>query len=219
MAGGARAAGSGQTSSPNNVHNSLASFSAPQYTPGLQLAKYPEVALFSQLGQLFPKSASQSQPSAATPTSSEIQPARTQRNNNSSEGKSSYASRHQAAEQRRRTRINERLERLRKIVPHAERANTAAFLEEVINYITSLQQKLLELEPDARLDLADVPEDSPSRRTSSRDCGSPPTDNRRERTGASLAPRRQAMEEARKRKHDLDREADTGPSTHKRRSR
>lgn len=55
---------------------------------------------------------------------------------------SAYASRHQAAEQRRRTRINERLDKLRELVPHAERANTAAFLETVIDYVQELQALL-----------------------------------------------------------------------------
>ncbi|KAG2422721.1 hypothetical protein HXX76_015808 [Chlamydomonas incerta] len=63
-----------------------------------------------------------------------------------SRSSSAYASRHQAAEQRRRTRINERLELLRKLVPHAERANTAVFLEEVIKYIEALKARMLELE-------------------------------------------------------------------------
>ncbi|PNH04821.1 Transcription factor BIM2 [Tetrabaena socialis] len=63
-----------------------------------------------------------------------------------SRSSSAYASRHQAAEQRRRTRINDRLELLRKIVPHAERANTACFLEEVIKYIETLKRRTLELE-------------------------------------------------------------------------
>ncbi|KAG2493849.1 hypothetical protein HYH03_008065 [Edaphochlamys debaryana] len=63
-----------------------------------------------------------------------------------SRSSSAYASRHQAAEQRRRTRINERLELLRKLVPHAERANTACFLEEVIKYIEQLKRRTLELE-------------------------------------------------------------------------
>jgi len=35
---------------------------------------------------------------------------------------------------------------LRQVVPHAERANTAAFLEEVINYIQKLQHRIQELE-------------------------------------------------------------------------
>ena len=39
-----------------------------------------------------------------------------------------------------------RLDRLRSVVPHADRANTAAFLEEVINYIQKLQQRVQELE-------------------------------------------------------------------------
>ena len=39
-----------------------------------------------------------------------------------------------------------RLDQLRTIVPHAERANTAAFLEEVINYIGSLKDHVKELE-------------------------------------------------------------------------
>ncbi|GAX79374.1 hypothetical protein CEUSTIGMA_g6816.t1 [Chlamydomonas eustigma] len=57
-----------------------------------------------------------------------------------------YASRHQAAEQRRRTRINERLDLLRKMVPHTERSNTASFLEEVLKYIDSLKSRVVELE-------------------------------------------------------------------------
>lgn len=38
-----------------------------------------------------------------------------------------------------------RLDRLRKIVPHAERANTATFLEEVINYIGQLKAEIATL--------------------------------------------------------------------------
>ncbi len=38
-----------------------------------------------------------------------------------------------------------RLDRLRKIVPHAERANTATFLEEVINYIGKLKAEIATL--------------------------------------------------------------------------
>ncbi|KAK9915087.1 hypothetical protein WJX75_004589 [Coccomyxa subellipsoidea] len=68
---------------------------------------------------------------------------------NDSKSSSAYASRHQAAEQRRRTRINERLDRLRQVVPHAERANTASFLEEVITYIQGLQKRIAELEQAA----------------------------------------------------------------------
>lgn len=39
-----------------------------------------------------------------------------------------------------------RLELLRKLVPHAERANTACFLEEVIKYIEALKARTLDLE-------------------------------------------------------------------------
>ena len=61
-------------------------------------------------------------------------------------GTGSYASRHQQAEARRRSRINERLEALRQIVPHTERANTTAFLEEVVRYVQMLQRRVMELE-------------------------------------------------------------------------
>ncbi|GAX78549.1 hypothetical protein CEUSTIGMA_g5989.t1 [Chlamydomonas eustigma] len=56
------------------------------------------------------------------------------------------AHKHQAAEQRRRNRINERLEVLRKMVPHSERANTAAFLDELIGYINLLRERTENLE-------------------------------------------------------------------------
>ena len=35
---------------------------------------------------------------------------------------------------------------MRQVVPHAERANTAAFLEEVISFISTLKQRVVELE-------------------------------------------------------------------------
>eukprot|EP00887_Chlorella_sp_A99_P004309 scaffold15.g4309.t1 len=57
-----------------------------------------------------------------------------------------YATRHQQAEARRRSRINERLEALRSIVPHSERANTATFLEEVVTHVQHLQRRVAELE-------------------------------------------------------------------------
>ena len=63
-----------------------------------------------------------------------------------SRGTDSYASRHQQAEARRRLRINERLDALRRIVPHTERANTTAFLEEVVRYVQTLQRRVMELE-------------------------------------------------------------------------
>ena len=51
-----------------------------------------------------------------------------------------------AAEQRRRSRINERFERLRQIVPHCERANMASFLDVVIDYIQDLQMQIKDLQ-------------------------------------------------------------------------
>mmetsp|Transcript_4206 Transcript_4206/g.10820 ORF Transcript_4206/g.10820 Transcript_4206/m.10820 type:complete len:278 (-) Transcript_4206:1311-2144(-) len=50
------------------------------------------------------------------------------------------ASRHKYAEQRRRNRINERLDQLRTIVPHTEGTNIATFLDTVIEYVVKLQQ-------------------------------------------------------------------------------
>ncbi|KAL4448569.1 hypothetical protein ABPG75_005788 [Micractinium tetrahymenae] len=58
----------------------------------------------------------------------------------------SYNARHQQAEARRRSRINERLEALRQLVPHTERANTANFLEEVVAYVQRLQRRVVQLE-------------------------------------------------------------------------
>eukprot|EP00271_Cylindrocystis_brebissonii_P015375 TRINITY_DN3801_c0_g1_i1.p1 TRINITY_DN3801_c0_g1~~TRINITY_DN3801_c0_g1_i1.p1 ORF type:complete len:518 (-),score=83.33 TRINITY_DN3801_c0_g1_i1:654-2207(-) len=52
------------------------------------------------------------------------------------------ASRHMAAEQRRRARINDGLDALRSLVPHTARANTAAFLSEIYDYITALHKQL-----------------------------------------------------------------------------
>ena len=52
------------------------------------------------------------------------------------------ASRHKYAEQRRRNRINERLDSLRLLVPHTEGSNIAGFLDQVIEYVTKLQHKL-----------------------------------------------------------------------------
>ncbi|MEW5300029.1 MAG: hypothetical protein WDW36_002991 [Sanguina aurantia] len=73
-------------------------------------------------------------------------PMRTRSSDSGQKSSTAYATRHQAAEQRRRTRINERLELLRKIVPHTERANTASFLEEVIKYIDGLKRRTVDLE-------------------------------------------------------------------------
>lgn len=49
-----------------------------------------------------------------------------------------------------------RLDRLRQVVPHAERANTASFLEECITYIQNLQKRIAELEQLAGLAQATV---------------------------------------------------------------
>lgn len=139
-----------------------------------------------------------------------------------SRSSSAYASRHQQAEARRRTRINERwvlllsrkrrtphgahacyagaarwqscpvaalsavllagkasawphmtctavcclcdarLDSLRRLVPHAERANTATFLEEVIRYISNLQKRNTEMEHMiAQLQHAPLPGQAP----------------------------------------------------------
>mmetsp|Transcript_35301 Transcript_35301/g.76623 ORF Transcript_35301/g.76623 Transcript_35301/m.76623 type:complete len:307 (-) Transcript_35301:259-1179(-) len=52
------------------------------------------------------------------------------------------ASRHKYAEQRRRNRINERLDHLRTLVPHTEGSNIAGFLDQLIVYVTDLQTKM-----------------------------------------------------------------------------
>jgi hypothetical protein len=46
-----------------------------------------------------------------------------------------------------------RLDALRKVVPHRDRANTAAFLEEVISYVLGLKKRLSELEGIPEADL------------------------------------------------------------------
>ncbi|KAK9844042.1 hypothetical protein WJX81_002763 [Elliptochloris bilobata] len=68
------------------------------------------------------------------------------RSGEGSKSSSAYANRHQQAEQRRRTRINERLDALRAITPHSERSNTATFLEECRVYVEGLQKRVAELE-------------------------------------------------------------------------
>ncbi|KAK9828585.1 hypothetical protein WJX72_000894 [[Myrmecia] bisecta] len=99
-------------------------FTAVPQTTQQQQALYPEIALFSQLGQLFPQTAELNpyQQAAAQlgfglglNQAATAQPAASRGRARSSDSKSSsaYASRHQAAEQRRRSRINERLDRLR----------------------------------------------------------------------------------------------------------
>eukprot|EP00200_Dunaliella_tertiolecta_P006047 CAMPEP_0202358128 /NCGR_PEP_ID=MMETSP1126-20121109/11889_1 /ASSEMBLY_ACC=CAM_ASM_000457 /TAXON_ID=3047 /ORGANISM="Dunaliella tertiolecta, Strain CCMP1320" /LENGTH=475 /DNA_ID=CAMNT_0048951167 /DNA_START=106 /DNA_END=1533 /DNA_ORIENTATION=- len=70
----------------------------------------------------------------------------TKKGRKSAASNDTYAQRHQAAEARRRNRINERIEALRKLVPNDPRANTATFLEDVIKYILSLQDSNEKLE-------------------------------------------------------------------------
>lgn len=118
-----------------------------------QVSNLPEIALFSQLAPFYQQQASQ--PGGLTQQQLQLyqqlqlsqlqtmqQAAQPQQTKSESKSSSAYASRHQAAEQRRRNRINERLDKLRTLVPHAERANTASFLEEVIHYIEELQALL-----------------------------------------------------------------------------
>ncbi|CAD7698425.1 unnamed protein product [Ostreobium quekettii] len=142
--------------------------STPQTPPGVpgftpQGGMYPEVAVFSQFDQILPHMALL-QPlhgghgaaaAQSVPGGDDAAMGARGGMGRQAEGRvtSDYASRHQAAEQRRRTRINERLDRLRKVVPHAERANTAAFLEQVLTYIESLKKKVQDLE--SRLDKAE----------------------------------------------------------------
>lgn len=58
-----------------------------------------------------------------------------------------HATRHQAAEQRRRNRIKEKLDKLKTRIPSVDpRTNTACFLEAVVKYIDALQDRLGELE-------------------------------------------------------------------------
>lgn len=134
-----------QQPSSNNNMSGLGS----GYTLAMPGSGYPEIALFSQFGQLFPQYAELAQLQQQQQKHS-MDDGRTvsrgKPRSSDSRSSSAYASRHQAAEQRRRTRINDRLELLRKMVPHAERANTACFLEEVIRYIDSLQRRNTELE-------------------------------------------------------------------------
>ncbi|CAD7703745.1 unnamed protein product, partial [Ostreobium quekettii] len=120
---------------------------------------YPEVAVFSQFDQILPHmallqplQALQAPPGPGGGGGDEGAPVGRAGAARPADGRgtSDYASRHQAAEQRRRTRINERLDRLRKVVPHAERANTAAFLEQVLTYIEALKKQVVDLE--GRLD-------------------------------------------------------------------
>jgi hypothetical protein len=75
----------------------------PQQAPAL----YPEIALFSQFNQMFPGAAELAQQQQMQRNAETInRGGRTKSGDTKSS--SAYASRHQAAEQRRRTRINDR---------------------------------------------------------------------------------------------------------------
>ncbi|KAF9677270.1 hypothetical protein SADUNF_Sadunf08G0090500 [Salix dunnii] len=73
-------------------------------------------------------------------------------NNSSKDGKSNdkasaVRSKHSVTEQRRRSKINERFQILRDIVPHSDqKRDTASFLLEVIEYVQYLQQKVQKYE-------------------------------------------------------------------------
>ncbi|CAL5221335.1 g3510 [Coccomyxa viridis] len=123
----------------------------PQQAPTI----YPEIALFSQFNQMFPGAAEMAQQQQML-RNAETANRGGRSKSGDTRSSSAYASRHQAAEQRRRTRINDRLDRLRQVVPHAERANTASFLEECITYIQNLQKRIAELEQLAGLTQATV---------------------------------------------------------------
>ena len=74
----------------------------PQQAPAI----YPEIALFSQFNQLFPGAAEMAQQQQMLRNAETANRGRTKSGDTKSS--SAYASRHQAAEQRRRTRINDR---------------------------------------------------------------------------------------------------------------
>ncbi|XP_006647828.2 transcription factor BIM2-like isoform X2 [Oryza brachyantha] len=63
------------------------------------------------------------------------------------QGPSTPRSKHSATEQRRRTKINDRLETLRELLPHSDqKRDKASFLSEVIEYIRFLQEKVQKYE-------------------------------------------------------------------------
>lgn len=187
---GAARVSAGLPAQQTALQNSLASLAnlRSAFTPMVptQAPMYPEIALFSQFNQLLPGMAELAQQQQLLGRNAEPAASRGRTKSNDSKSSSAYASRHQAAEQRRRTRINERwvtlgvpvyscrflsfgplfggvswargplslhlacrLDRLRQVVPHAERANTASFLEQVITYIQGLQKRIAELEQAA----------------------------------------------------------------------
>jgi len=111
-------AAAGMPGQQQSLQNSLASLAnlrsaftpmMPQQAPAL----YPEIALFSQFNQLFPGAAEMAQQQQMQRNAET-----THRRTKSGDTKSSsaYASRHQAAEQRRRTRINDRCAALLQLI-------------------------------------------------------------------------------------------------------
>ncbi|KAL1569855.1 transcription factor BIM2-like isoform X1 [Salvia divinorum] len=72
--------------------------------------------------------------------------------NNSKDGKNSdkanaIRSKHSVTEQRRRSKINERFQILRELIPHSDqKRDTASFLLEVIQYVQFLQEKVQKFE-------------------------------------------------------------------------
>ncbi|KAH9707820.1 transcription factor BIM2 [Citrus sinensis] len=73
-------------------------------------------------------------------------------NSNAKDGKNSdkasvIRSKHSVTEQRRRSKINERFQILREIIPHSDqKRDTASFLLEVIEYVQYLQEKVQKYE-------------------------------------------------------------------------
>ncbi|XP_061986204.1 transcription factor BIM2-like [Populus nigra] len=73
-------------------------------------------------------------------------------NNSSKDGKNSdrataIRSKHSVTEQRRRSKINERFQILRDLIPHSDqKRDTASFLLEVIEYVQHLQEKVQKYE-------------------------------------------------------------------------
>lgn len=74
-------------------------------------------------------------------------------NNNNKDGKnndqkaSAMRSKHSVTEQRRRSKINERFQMLRDLIPHSDqKRDTASFLLEVIEYVQYLQEKVQKYE-------------------------------------------------------------------------
>ncbi|KAK2075590.1 hypothetical protein QBZ16_001698 [Prototheca wickerhamii] len=129
LAASARNSAFGQVSGPSSVHGSAPSFT-PEPSAPQQLAPH-SMHLFTQLlGQpgLAQLTSYQDVGSTGGPPPLPVGSMADQGAMGQAGNGSSYASRHQQAEARRRMRINERLESLREIVPHTDRANTATFL-------------------------------------------------------------------------------------------